>query len=77
MGRRWWRGILGELNRIYETDSAAFLKGLFGRGAQLAPDILGIERAVKLDRVNTHLGHGRGSGSPRPDENNASAAAKQ
>ena len=34
----WWRGILGELNRIYEPDSAVFPKGLFGRGAQLTRD---------------------------------------
>ena len=74
----WRRGILGELNRIYEPDSAVVPKGLFGRVAQLARDILRIERAAKLDsRKDPHLDHGRGSGNLRPDENNVSAAAKQ
>jgi ATP-dependent exoDNAse (exonuclease V) alpha subunit len=34
-------------------------KGLFGRGAQFARDILRIERAVELDsRKDPHLNHG-------------------
>jgi len=55
----WRRGILGELNRIHEPDSAVVPKGLFGRGAQFARDILRIERAVELDsRKDPHLDHG-------------------
>ena len=39
----WRRGILGELNRTYELDSAVVPQGLFGRGAQFARDVLRIE----------------------------------
>jgi hypothetical protein len=43
------RGSLEELNRIYEPDSAVVPKGLFGREAQFARDILNIQRGVELD----------------------------
>jgi hypothetical protein len=43
------RGSLEELNRIYEPDSAVVPKGLFGREAQFARDILSIQRGVELD----------------------------
>src|ERR1019366_2795882 len=55
----WRRGIVGELNRNYEPDSAVVPNGLFGRDAQFARDILRIERAVELDsRKAPHLDHG-------------------
>jgi hypothetical protein len=46
---KWRTGILGEMHRIYEPDSAAVPKWLFGRGAQFARDILMIQRAADLD----------------------------
>jgi hypothetical protein len=54
----WRRGIVGELNRNYEPDSAVVPNGLFGRGAQFARDTLRIERAVEpVTRKDPHLDH--------------------
>jgi hypothetical protein len=50
------RGILGELTRIYEADSAVVPKGLFGRGAQLARDIGAHgNRNLKTSRIGVKL----------------------
>lgn len=71
VGSRWWRGILGEPNRIYELDSAVVPKGLFGRGAQITREIL------KELRKDPHLDQGRGSGNLRLEEKIIAASAKK